>query len=135
GVALANPSDTQSAVLTRTMRNSQGVVISTDTVTVARHGHTSFVLSNPSSKPEDQRGVLEVSVGSGQITALGIRGNNGAFTSIEALLPQEPNTKVVSHIANGARWKTTIILVNTDSVAAPFTVNSWHDNGRPFTVP
>jgi len=134
GVALANPSQTQSTVVTRTLRNSQGAVISTDTVTVARHGHTSFVLSNPSTKAEDQRGVLEVSVASGQIFALGIRGNNGAFTSIEALTPQDPKTKVISHIANGARWKTTFILVNTYSAPAPFTVNFWKDDGSPFTV-
>src|SRR5262249_29907000 len=125
---------TQGAVVTRTLRNSQGAVISTDTVSVAGHGHVSFVLSNPSSKAEDQRGVLEVSVASGQIFALGIRRNNGAFTSIEALTPQDPKTKVISHIANGARWKTTVILVNTDSVPAPFTVNFWKDDGSPFTV-
>src|SRR5439155_200502 len=134
GVAFANPNQTQPAVVSRTLRNSQGAVISTDTTTVAAHGHTSFVLPNPSTKAEDQRGVLEVSVSSGQICALGIRGNNGAFTSIEALSPQDPKTKVVSHIADGARWKTTFILVNTDSVPAPFTVKFWKDDGSPFTL-
>jgi hypothetical protein len=134
GVALANPSQTQDALVTRILRNSQGLPITSDTVTVSRHGHTSFVLSNPSNKPEDQRGVLEISSSSGQIFALGIRGNNGAFTSIEALSPQDPKTKVISHIANGARWKTTIVLVNTDAVPAQFTLNFWKDDGSPFTV-
>jgi hypothetical protein len=92
------------------------------------------VLANPSSRPEDQRGVLEISSTTGQIFALGIRGNNGAFTSIEALSPQDPRTKVISHIANGARWKTTIVLVNTDSVPLQFTVNFLKDDGTPLTV-
>src|SRR5207247_1535211 len=71
---------------------------------------------------------------SGQLFALGIRGNNGAFTSIEALGPQEVKTKVISHVADGARWKTTIVVVNTDSVPAQFTVNFWKDDGSPFIV-
>jgi len=53
-------------------RNVQGQVISTDSVALARHGHTAFFL-NPSAKPEDQRGVLELSSNSGQLFALGIR--------------------------------------------------------------
>jgi hypothetical protein len=134
GVALANPSQTQDITVTRTLRNAQGQVITSDSAPLARHGHTAFVLSNPSNKPEDQRGVLELSSSSGQVFALGIRSNNGAFTSIEALSPQDPKTKVVSHIANGARWKTTIVLVNTDSGPAQFTVNFWKDDGTPLTV-
>jgi hypothetical protein len=134
GVALANPSQVQDVIVTRTLRNGQGQVITSDSVTLAHHGHTAFVLANPSNKPEDQRGVLELSSTSGQFFALGIRGNNGAFTSIEALSPQDPKTKVISHIANGARWKTTIVLVNTDSVPVQFTVNFWKDDGTPFTV-
>ncbi len=132
GVALANPSLTQDIVVTRTLRNGQGQVITSDSLALARHGHTAFVLSNPSAKPEDQRGVLELSSNAGPVFALGIRGNNGAFTSIEALSPQEVKTKVISHIADGARWKTTIILVNTDTVPVQFTVNFWKDDGSPF---
>jgi hypothetical protein len=134
GVALANANAAQDAVITRTLRNEQGVIISTDSLPLVRHGHTAFVLANPSNQPGDQRGVLEISSSGGQIYALGIRGNNGAFTSIEALSPQPPQTKVISHIANGARWKTTIVLVNTDTVPVQFTVNFWRDDGSPFTV-
>src|SRR5262249_37934333 len=132
GVALANPSPAQDLVVTRTLRNGQGQVITSDSVALARHGHTAFVLSNPSARPEDQRGVLELSSHAGPVYALGIRGNNGAFTSIEALAPQEVKTKVISHIADGMRWKTTIILVNTDTVPAQFTINFWKDDGSPF---
>ncbi|HTM52040.1 MAG TPA: choice-of-anchor V domain-containing protein [Bryobacteraceae bacterium] len=133
GVALANPSANQDAVVTRTLRNGAGQVISTDSLTVAKHGHTSFLLSNSSTKPEDQRGVVEFSSPQ-PIYALGIRSSGGAFTSIEALGQVEAKNKVISHIANGARWKTTIILVNTDSAAAQFTVNFWKDDGSAFSV-
>src|SRR2546422_6871414 len=69
-----------------------------------------------------------------QVFALGIRGNNGAFASIEALSPQDTRSKIISHIANGARWKTTIVLVNTDSVPVQFTINFLKDDGTPLTV-
>jgi hypothetical protein len=139
GVALANPSQTQDITVTGTLRNGQGQVITSSTTPLARHGHTAFVLSNPSSRPEDQRGVLELSSSAGQVFALGIRGNNGAFTSIEALTPQDPKNKVISHIANGqipgsGSWKTTIVLVNTASSPVQFTVNFFKDDGSPLTV-
>src|SRR5262249_44355846 len=85
GGALSNTNQAQDVMVTRTLKNQQGIVISTDTLPLVRHGHTSFVLSNSSNRPEDQRGVLELSSNGGPIFALGIRGNNGAFTSIEAL--------------------------------------------------
>ena len=134
GVALANTSLTQDMVVNRTLRNGQGQVISSDSLALGRRGHTAFLLSNPSVRPEDQRGVLELSSNTGQLFALGIRGNNGAFTSIEALALQEAKTKVISHVANGDRWKTTIVIVNMDTVPAQFTVNFWKDDGSPFIV-
>ena len=48
--------------------------------------------------------------------------------------PGVSNTQVISHIADGAKWKTTIILINLDSVPAPFTVNFWRDNGTAFPI-
>jgi len=84
GVALANASQTQDAGITRTLRNEQGQLITSDSLMVMHRAHTSFLLANPSTRPEDQRGVVEFSA-TNDFFNLGIRGNNGAFTSIRAL--------------------------------------------------
>ncbi|HTM49587.1 MAG TPA: hypothetical protein VL285_12925 [Bryobacteraceae bacterium] len=42
---------------------------------------------------------------------------------------------MISHIADAARWKTTLVLVNTDTAPVQLTVNFWRDDGSPFTVP
>ena len=84
GIALANANMTQDLGITRTLRNEQGQLITSDAVTVSHRSHTAFLLANPSTKPEDQRGVVEFSA-TNEFFDLGIRGNNGAFTSIRAL--------------------------------------------------
>ena len=40
----------------------------------------------------------------------------------------------ISQIADGAGWKTTIILANTDVVPANFTLNFWQANGTGLTL-
>src|SRR5207248_10394493 len=47
GVALANASTSQDLGITRTLRNEQGQLITSDSVSVAHHAHTAFILSNP----------------------------------------------------------------------------------------
>ena len=58
------------------------------------------------------------------IFGLGIRsapeGNAMAFTSINAVLPQPASTRTISQIADGGGWRSSIILVNTDTVPAAF---------------
>ena len=84
GVALADASLAQDASITRTLRNEQGQMITSDSVSLLHRTHTAFGLANPSTRPEDQRGLVEFSSGV-EFYSLGIRGNNGAFTSIRAL--------------------------------------------------
>jgi hypothetical protein len=84
GVALANASPAHDASITKPLCNEQGAVISSDVVSLPRRAHTAFGLTNPSARPEDQRGVVEFS-SPVEFFSLGIRGNNGAFTAIRAL--------------------------------------------------
>ncbi|MFN7938286.1 MAG: hypothetical protein U0R19_33465 [Bryobacteraceae bacterium] len=45
-------------------------------------------------------------------------------------------TSVISQIADGGgEWKTTITLVNLDTVAAPFTLRFWGQQGASLTLP
>ncbi len=43
--------------------------------------------------------------------------------------------RIISHLANGLGWKTTILLVNADTHTASFTLNFWADNGSPLVLP
>jgi len=43
--------------------------------------------------------------------------------------------RIVSHLANGQGWKTTILLVNADTHTASFTLSFWADNGSPLVLP
>ena len=45
------------------------------------------------------------------------------------------NVQIISHIADGGGWRSTIILVNTDSVPASYSVNFWSDLGAPYLPP
>lgn len=45
-----------------------------------------------------------------------------------------PLSASISQIADGAGWKTTIILANTDTVPASFTLQFWQANGSPLTL-
>jgi len=44
-------------------------------------------------------------------------------------------SRIISHLANGQGWKTTILLVNADTHTASFTMNFWADNGSPLVMP
>src|SRR5579863_6173505 len=46
-----------------------------------------------------------------------------------------PAARIISHMANGQGWKTTILLVNADTHTASFTLNFRADNGSPLILP
>jgi hypothetical protein len=63
------------------------------------------------------------------VAGLGIRGHGRAFTSVQTQADVPAGNKTISHIADGGGWKTTIVLVNTDSQPASFTLRFRADNG------
>ena len=131
GIALAAPGAAASSPFT--LRNQQGQTISTEPpLSIPANGHAAFVLPARSTQPQDLRGVAEFNPSNASVFGLGIRANQGAFTSVEAVVPEAPSTKTIAHIADGGSWKTTIILVNTDTSPASFTLNCWKDDGTPF---
>jgi hypothetical protein len=136
GVALADPDATQPVGASFTLRGQQGQMISNEpAAAVPANGHMSLVLPVRSTLAQNLRGVAEFDSTAGPMFGLGIRSHDAAFTSVDAVSAQPAGTKTISHIADGGSWKTTIILVNTDSAAANFTVNFWKDDGSPFAVP
>src|SRR5437867_10612250 len=45
-----------------------------------------------------------------------------------------PPLRTIPHIANGAGWRTTVILVNTSTQAADFDPKFWDNNGKPLAL-
>ncbi len=43
-------------------------------------------------------------------------------------------TRTISHIANGAGWRTTAILINTGTQAESFELKFWDDSGNPLVL-
>jgi hypothetical protein len=130
GVALANPSTAQAATVVETIRDQNGNQLSQRTLMLQPQNHTAF--NPPALNGLSGIGVVEYDSDI-NIFGLGIRSSGEAFTSIDAIAPQPALTKTISHIADGGGWRSTLILVNTDTVPANYTVNFWGDNGSSFT--
>jgi len=45
-----------------------------------------------------------------------------------------PPVRTIPHIANGAGWRTTVILVNTSTQAANFDLKFWDNNGKALAL-
>jgi triacylglycerol esterase/lipase EstA (alpha/beta hydrolase family) len=136
GLALANPGSTDATVsVTFTDEFGQGIPV-TGGITVPANGHIGIVLGALYPQIQGKRGVMQLSSNT-EIFGLGIRFNGAAFTSIDALATANvpPVPKVISHIANGQGWKTTILLVNTDTTPAPFRLVFWKGDGTPLSLP
>lgn len=130
GVALANPGATQTANITEVIRDQNGNSLASRTFTLGALSHTAFNPTFPNGLSGS--GVVEYNANV-NLFGLGIRANNGAFTSLDAVLPQPASTKTISHIADGGGWRSIIVLVNTDSVPASYTVNFWSDAGAVYS--
>lgn len=134
GVGFANGSTGVDGSPTITWKSQEGRTIgATPGVSLPAANHTSLVASNPSTAGADQRGVLEIT-SAASLYALGIRFNGAAFTSIEALGPQERGSRTISHVADGEGWRTTIVLVNVDSTPAAVTLNFFGEDGKPMNI-
>ena len=131
-IALTAPGASANVLGSLTLRNQLGQTISEEPpVAVPGNGRISFMLPVRSSDPKDLRGAARLDQSTSPIFGVGLRSNQGSFTSVDAIMPEAPSTKTIPYIAEGGSWKTTIILVNCDTVAASFTLNFWGADGSP----
>jgi hypothetical protein len=86
GLALANVSN-QAASVPLVVRDDTGKTLGTPTISLAAHGHASFVLTDRYSFAAGKRGTVEFETPAGlQISVLGLRGTaGGAVTTIPVL--------------------------------------------------
>lgn len=138
-MALVNTNANESRATTVTPRDEAGTALPGTAINLPPLGHNAFAMSEQFSSVTGRRGAAEFSSTAPDFSALGLRFNpSGAFTSLPALpitsaaiIP----TQVISQVADGSGWKTSITLVNLDTVPAPFTLRFWHQNGSALPVP
>jgi hypothetical protein len=74
--------------------------------------------------------------GSISVTALGATNSPLIIpVTLTILATAVPATQTISHIANGGGWKSTIVVLNTDTVPASITLRFWGDGGNPWKIP
>lgn len=141
-MALVNTNSTLSRAVSATPREEAGNTLAGDSVNLPARGHTAFEMAQRFPAMAARRGSAEFVSAGTDFSALGLRFNpGGAFTSLPALdVPQTVSgattTQVISQIADGGgEWKTTITLVNLDTVPAPFTLRFWRPQGTSLTIP
>jgi len=135
GVAIANVS-MQPASIPVLIRDDTGSQVGTDTISLAAQGHTSFTLTNNYPLTAGVRGTIELDTPpSGQITALGLRANGNALTTLPVLAQVTSAGGSLAQVASGGGWKTTFTLVNTGTSPAQVQLSFFDDNGNALSLP
>src|SRR6185295_17623781 len=139
-MAIVNTSSAGSRATTVTPRDEAGVALPGNTINLPPLGHDAFEMSQRFPSMAGRRGAAEFVSGTPDFSALGLRfSSRGAFTSLPALtIPASgviPTSQVISQVADGSGWKTSITLVNLDTVAAPFSLRFWRQNGTALPMP
>ena len=143
GVAVANAS-AQAGNVGVILRDDTGTEIGSGSIAMQPNGHTSFVLSDPTTGfpvTANKRGTIEFDTpAGGQISVLGIRttplGASNTLTTIPALANVGTTGGSIAHIATGNGWQTTFVLVNTGVSAAQVNLSFFGDaTGTPLSLP
>ncbi|MCC6389413.1 MAG: hypothetical protein IT167_02325, partial [Bryobacterales bacterium] len=140
-MALVNTNGAQSRAIAASPRAEDGSPLLGDSVNLPPLGHNAFVMAERFPSMAGLRGSVDFTSPAADFSALGLRFNpGGAFTSLPTLnVPLnssgQSTTQIISQIADGSAWKTTITLVNLDTVPAPFTLRFWRQNGSNLPIP
>ncbi len=135
GVALANIVTT-TANIPVVICDDTGAQIGTDTITLGGRSHTSFTLNANYPVTQGKRGTIEFETPtSGQISALGIRGNGNALTTIPVLANVTAGAGSMAQVASGGGWQTTFTLVNTGTSPAQVQLSFLDGNGNALSLP
>jgi CubicO group peptidase (beta-lactamase class C family) len=142
GVAVQNVSG-DPANIPVVIRDDNGAIISDAgaSLLLEGNGHASFMLSEKYVVTANKRGTIEfVKQSGGRISVLGIRmtpaGTAFTLTTVPALTRIGNKGGSIAHIATGAGWQTTFVLVNTGTSPAQTQLNFFASgSGAPLAIP
>jgi hypothetical protein len=139
-VAVFNP-ETSASIVTLDIRDVNGVRQARTTFSLPGRGHRAFRLIDIAPASRNMRGVAEFSTTMLTLGALGLRfndGGGGAFTSFpgfsDADFQNANGRQIISQLADGDTWKTTIAIVNADLDQAPISLRFFGGNGRDLPL-
>jgi len=135
GVALAIVA-AQPANIPVIIRDDTGTQIGTETISLPAQGHTSFMLTASYAITKSKRGTIEFDTPpSGRISALGLRANGSALTTLPVLADVTAGGGSMAQVASGGGWQTTFTLVNTRTSPAQAQLSFFDDNGNALSLP
>jgi hypothetical protein len=135
GVAIANLA-AQPAHIPVVIRDDTGTQIGTETISLPAQCHTSFMLTGNYAITNGKRGSIEFDTPlSGNISALGLRANGSALTTLPLLADVTASGGSMAQVASGGGWQTTFTLVNTGSSSAQAQLSFFDDNGNALSLP
>jgi hypothetical protein len=135
GVAIANVA-AQPADIPVIIRDDTGAPIGAETISLPAQGHASFMLTDNYAVTKGKRGTLELDTpSSGHISALGLRANGSALTTLPLLTQAAAGSGSMAHVASGGGWQTTFTLVNTGPSSLKAELDFFDNNGNPLALP
>ena len=125
------------AVVPVMVRDSTGARLGTDHIWLLGNGNFSFTLSNYYTITANLRGTIEFDTpAGGQISVFAVRMSPAsALINIPVLANLTNTGGTAPHIASGAGWTTTVVLVNTGGTSAQAHLKFFADSGAPLTLP
>jgi hypothetical protein len=106
------------------------------TISLAAQGHKSFLLTDDYGITTGVRGTIEFDAPvSGPITALGVRANGSALTTLPMLADVTASGGSMAQVASGGGWQTTFTLVNTGTSPAQAQLSFLDNNGNALSLP
>jgi hypothetical protein len=138
-MAILNPDATQAASVSVVFRDENGQPISNESLTLGPQTRQAFALSTQFPKSAAKRGVVEFTSAGAELAALDLRFSpRGSFSSIEPIAidsPPVPGSNAgIAQIVDGGGWQTTVMLINTGSSPAPFSLKFMQPDGSPLKL-
>ena len=135
GVAISNALATEASV-TVVILGDSGVQLASDVLKIAGRGHVSFMLGTEYPVTQAKRGVVRFTTAvAGQISALGLRANGPALTTLPVLADVGTTGGSLTHVTYNGGFITIFSLVNTGTTPADATLKFFDDAGGALPIP
>jgi len=136
-IGLANPSASQAATVVLTMRfEVGGGTFTLPQVILSPLQQIAQPLTTLAGSSVGTRGLIEIAA-STPVALVAFRFQGAAFTLFDTSPPvasvATPITSTIAHVADGNNFRTTIILNNTGTADAPYTLSILNALGQPQT--
>ena len=128
GVAFTNPGATPANNIHITFHYDGGATEESTLPPLASRSHRAFAFSVPGKK-----GVAEVNSDAALLSVVFRANSTGAFTALDAVAAGAGTgdpSRTLAHVADGNAFKTTVLLTNTDTKPAAYTLRFNDDQGN-----